>query len=89
MPRLAAAIAVVVLINGVFAFLQKWRADRAARSLQGLLPATATALRDGRRTQVPSTTLVLGDLVLPEAGDRVSADLRLVTAIALAVDKSC
>ena len=53
MPQLAVAIAVVVVINGVLAFLQEWRVDPAARSLQGLLPATATVLRDGRRTQVP------------------------------------
>ncbi|HEY6749607.1 MAG TPA: cation-transporting P-type ATPase [Mycobacteriales bacterium] len=88
MPQLAVAIAVVVVINAVFAFAQEWRADRAARSLQQLLPAVATVLRDGLRIQVPATDLVVGDLVLLDAGDRVSADLRLVTAAALAVDES-
>jgi magnesium-transporting ATPase (P-type) len=39
MPQLAVAIAVVVLLNGGFAFAQEWRADHAARSLQELLPA--------------------------------------------------
>lgn len=37
---------------------------------------------------MPATALVVGDLVLLDAGDRVSADLRLVTAAALAVDES-
>jgi P-type E1-E2 ATPase len=88
MPQLAVAIAVVAVLNGGFAFAQEWRADHAARSLQALLPARATVRRDGIRVEISAAELVLGDVVLLEAGDRISADLRLLDAAELAVDDS-
>ncbi|GIJ48099.1 ATPase [Virgisporangium aliadipatigenens] len=88
MPQLAVAIVVVILVNGGFAFWQEYRADRAADRLRDLMPATATVRRDGRRRTVPVAELVPGDLVLLESGDRVSADLRTVQAVGLAVDES-
>ncbi|HET9901317.1 MAG TPA: HAD-IC family P-type ATPase, partial [Actinomycetes bacterium] len=88
LPQLAIAIAVVVVVNGLFAFAQEWRADNAARSLHGLLPARATVRRDGNRIEVPASELVVGDLVLLQAGDRICADLRLVLGTSLAVDES-
>ena len=88
MPQLAVAIAVVVVVNAVFAFAQEFRADRAAQQLRALLPARATVRRDGHRTVVPAIELVTGDLVLLEAGDRISADLTVLRAAALAVDES-
>ncbi|MFB9385619.1 cation-translocating P-type ATPase [Pseudonocardia petroleophila] len=87
-PALGVAIALVVLVNGVFAFAQEYRADRAGQRLQDLLPVRATVLRDGRRTEVPAADLVRGDLVLLEAGDRISADLTLARVDGLAVDAS-
>jgi magnesium-transporting ATPase (P-type) len=47
MPQLALAIVVVVVLNGAFAFVQEYRADRAAAKLADLLPASARVLRDG------------------------------------------
>jgi len=88
MPQLAIAIAVVVVLNGVFAFAQEYRADRAGARLADLLPASARVLRDGVVHVVDAAELVVDDLVLLEAGDRVSADMRLLTAEGLAVDES-
>ncbi len=88
MPELAVAIAVVVVVNGVFAFLQEYRADKAGQKLRELMPALATVLRDGRRRQVPVRDLVVEDLLLLEAGDGVAADGRLVSVTGLAVDES-
>ncbi|GGL40937.1 cation-translocating P-type ATPase [Planomonospora parontospora] len=88
MPQLAVAIVVVVLFNGVFAFAQEYRADQAGRRLRELIPADVTVRRDGRRTVVRAADLVAGDVVLLEAGDRISADLRLAEVHALAVNES-
>ncbi|HEX6577888.1 MAG TPA: cation-transporting P-type ATPase, partial [Jiangellaceae bacterium] len=88
MPELAVAIVVVVLVNGVFAFAQEYRADRAGQRLVELVPAWATVRRDGRRLEVSARDLVVGDLLLLEAGDRVGADARLLDATELAVDES-
>ena len=88
MPALAIAIAVVVLLNGSFAFAQEYRADRASQRLGELLPAHATVRRDGRAEVVEASMLVVGDLLLLEAGDRISADLRLLPGAAVSVDES-
>ncbi|MGY1734971.1 cation-translocating P-type ATPase [Geodermatophilus sp. SYSU D00684] len=88
MPQLAVAIVVVVVLNGVFAFVQEYRADRAAEALRDLVPHRVTVVRDGRRQEVDAVDLVVGDLVLQEAGDRVAADLRLVDVHGLRVDEA-
>jgi magnesium-transporting ATPase (P-type) len=61
-PQLAIAVAVVV--DGVFAFANEYRADRAGQRPLDLLPVRATALRDDHRQDVPAADLVRGDLVL-------------------------
>jgi calcium-translocating P-type ATPase len=88
MPQLAVAIAVVVLINGVFAFIQEHRAERAADRLQDLLPKQVTVRRDGEVHIVDAVDLVRGDVVVLAAGDRVCADMTLVAATSLAIDTS-
>jgi len=88
MPELAAAIAVVVVLNGGFSFAQEYRADRASERLRDLLPVRATVRRDGRAQLVDAADLVVGDVVILEAGDRVSADLRLATDSTVSVDES-
>jgi magnesium-transporting ATPase (P-type) len=88
LPELGVAIFLVVLINGVFAFIQESRAEHAAARLRDLLPRRATVLRDGRPVDVDARDLVIGDVVLLEAGDRISADLRALTTAGLTVDTS-
>ena len=88
LPQLAVAIVIVVLVNGVFAFVQEYRADRAGRRLRELLPARVIVRRDGRRITVNAADLVAGDIVLLAAGDRISADLELLEVHSLALDES-
>jgi magnesium-transporting ATPase (P-type) len=77
MPQLGLAIFVVILLNGVFAFVQEYRAEKAAERLQALLPRSVTVIRDGRRQSVDAVELVPDDVVALTAGDRISADLRV------------
>ncbi len=88
MPELAAAIVAVVVVNGVFAFAQEYRAERASQRLARLLPATATVVRDGTPTVIAAEDLVPGDLVSLAAGDRVSADMIVTSAHTLRADES-
>ena len=88
MPQLAVAIAVVVLLNGVFAFVQEYRADRAAEALRDLVPHRVTVVRDGRRQDVDAVDLVVGDLVLQGSGDRVAGDLQVLEVHGLRVDEA-
>ncbi|HMQ27514.1 MAG TPA: cation-transporting P-type ATPase, partial [Acidimicrobiales bacterium] len=86
LPALAVAIVLVIVLNGAFAFGQEWRAERAAASLRDLLPRRATVVRDGHHLDVDASELVVGDVVVLEAGDRVSADLVLDEAHSVLVD---
>jgi calcium-translocating P-type ATPase len=88
MPELGIAISAIILVNGVFAFLQEYRAEHAAARLRDLLPQRVTVLRDGDRHEIDARELVCGDVVLLSAGDRVSADLQLVEAHQLQLDTS-
>ncbi|KAA0235342.1 MAG: putative cation-transporting ATPase F [Acidimicrobiales bacterium] len=88
LPQLGIAVFVVVVLNGVFAFIQEQRAEHAAERLRDLLPRRATVVRDGVAVEVAADELVVGDLVVLAEGDRVSADLRLDRVHALAVDTS-
>ena len=88
MPQLGIAIFVVVLVNGVFAFAQEYRAERAAERLRDLLPRRVIVLRDGAPVEVDASELVVDDLVVLQPGDRISADVRLSEAHTLAIDTS-
>jgi magnesium-transporting ATPase (P-type) len=88
LPQLAVAIAVVVVLNGVFAFVQEYRADRAAEALRDLVPHRVTVLRDGVRQEVDAVDVVTGDVLALAAGDRLAADLRITEVHGLRVDES-
>ncbi len=88
LPALGVAIIVVVLVNGVFAFIQEYRAERAAERLRSLLPLRARVVRDGRPLELDAAGLVVGDLVLLESGDRICADLLTLSTHSLSVDSS-
>jgi magnesium-transporting ATPase (P-type) len=75
---LAVAIVSVIVLNAVFAFAQEMQAERAVEALAAYLPAMARVLRDGHRAEVQARTLVPGDVLLIEEGDRICADGRLI-----------
>ena len=76
-PNLAAAIAAVIVLNAVFAFVQEMQAERAVEALAAFLPEQARVVRDGRQQEIPAEQLVPGDLVLLDEGEQVCADARL------------
>jgi calcium-translocating P-type ATPase len=83
-----AVILAVVVVNTIIGLVQEGRAEAAMAAIRGLLAPRAAVLRDGRRATVAGADLVPGDVVLVEAGDRVPADLRLLSAHGLAADEA-
>ena len=86
MWQLGTAIVVVIFVNGVFSFLQEYRAERAIAALRQLLPARVNVMRDGVLQSLAVDALVPGDVVLLEGGDTVPADCRVVEASGLRVN---
>ncbi|TQR30787.1 calcium-translocating P-type ATPase, SERCA-type [Brevibacillus brevis] len=84
----AIAIIAIILINGILGFIQEAKAERSLQALKELASPMARVIRGGNISMIPASRLVPGDLVQLEAGDRVPADLRLLSANRLEVEES-
>ncbi len=73
-----AVILAVVVANAVIGFIQEGKAEKAMDAIRHMLAPRASVLRAGERHTVAGDSLVPGDVVLLEAGDKVPADLRLI-----------
>jgi Ca2+-transporting ATPase len=87
-PVEALAILAVLVLNAGLGVLQEYRSERALDQLDELASPHAWVRRDGALEQVPAVTLVPGDLVRLEAGDRVPADGVALRPDALGIDES-
>jgi len=84
----AVFIVIVLLLNATIGTVQEYAAQRAATALKKMVPSRATVVRDGRSIQIDTSTLVLGDYVLLSSGDKVPADICLLSAHNLHADES-
>jgi magnesium-transporting ATPase (P-type) len=87
-PIDATFIAGVLGLNALIGGYQEWRAEKSTQALQQLLQIRAAVLRDGEVSEVAAEIVVPGDTVSLESGNRVPADLRIVSAHGLEVDES-
>lgn len=81
-------ILAVVIINAVLGVYQENKAEKAIEALQEMSAATSKVLRDGKFVSVHSEDLVVGDVVILEAGDAVPADGRLIENASLKVEEA-
>lgn len=81
-------ILAVVIANAIIGFIQEGKAEKAMDAIRQMLAPSASVLRRGERRSVEGETLVPGDIVLLEAGDKVPADLRLLQSRGLQVQEA-
>ena len=81
-------ILAVVIVNAVLGVYQESKAEKAIEALQEMSAATSKVLRDGKVQIVHSEDLVVGDIVLLEAGDAVPADARILENASLKVEEA-
>ncbi len=81
-------ILAVVIINAVLGVYQESKAEKAIEALQEMSAATSKVLRGGKLMTVPSEELVVGDVILLEAGDAVPADGRLIQNASLKIEEA-
>ncbi|WP_277556125.1 cation-translocating P-type ATPase [Halobaculum limi] len=84
----AGLITVIVVANGVFGFVQEFRAERSIEELRDLSSPTVRVRRDGTDQRLPMAELVPGDVVVLGQGDVVPADARVVDAANVEIDES-
>jgi len=81
-------ILAVVIVNAVLGVYQENKAEKAIEALQEMSAATSKVLRNGKIMSIHSEDLVVGDIVLLEAGDAVPADGRLIENASLKIEEA-
>lgn len=84
----AIVVFAAVLINSFLGFLQEYKADKSIATLSAMVPESAIVLRDGIKLAETASSLVPGDIVTLQSGDKVPADLRILEANNLLIRES-
>ena len=84
----AIIILLVVLLNAVIGMVQESKAEAALEALKNLSSPNAMVRRDGKVMEIPAGELVVGDIVILEAGRIIPADLRLIQSVNLKIEES-
>jgi len=78
----------VVVLNAVLGFVQEGKAEGALDALRNMMVQECLVVRDGERHRISASTLVPGDIVVLEAGDKIPADVRFIETSNLHADES-
>ena len=78
----------ITVLNAVVGLRQEGKAQSAMNALQAMVKATARVRRDGSEAEIPAEEVVVGDVVVLEAGDDVPADGRIIEASSLQIDEA-
>lgn len=81
-------ILAAVVLNVIVGFIQEYKAENALQALRRVVTDEATVLREGHERLIPARELVPGDVLIVNAGERISADARLVTSEELEVNEA-
>uniref|UniRef100_A0A8C1IU60 Sodium/potassium-transporting ATPase subunit alpha n=1 Tax=Cyprinus carpio TaxID=7962 RepID=A0A8C1IU60_CYPCA len=85
---LGIVLAAVVIITGCFSYYQEAKSSKIMESFKNLVPQQALVVRDGEKKSINAEEVVAGDLVEVKGGDRIPADLRIISAHGCKVDNS-
>lgn len=78
----------IVLLNCLVAIIQQYRATKKLKALRELSAPTATIIRDSQKQDIPTKNIVIGDLLLLNQGDKISADARIIDSFNLEVNEA-
>ncbi|AFK18654.1 Ca2+-transporting ATPase [Haloferax mediterranei ATCC 33500] len=84
----AVLILLILLGNGLFGFIQDYRAEKALAALREMSTPDATVRRGGTVREISADEVVPGDIIILEAGDAVPADARILSAADCRADES-
>lgn len=84
----AVVIFTCVAINVLMGFFQELKSENAIDALKNMTPDQTMVMRDGNWDMIDSTKLVVGDVIMLQAGDQVPADARVLRAISAKADES-
>nr|AOG19177.1 Na/K-ATPase alpha-subunit [Eurythoe complanata] len=85
---LGIVLTAVVVVTGCFSYYQEAKSSRIMESFKNMVPQFAIVVRSGEKLNIHAEELVLGDLIEVKFGDRVPADIRIISAHGFKVDNS-
>ncbi|XP_076366874.1 sodium/potassium-transporting ATPase subunit alpha-like isoform X2 [Tachypleus tridentatus] len=85
---LGIVLAAVVIVTGCFSYYQEARSSRIMESFKNMVPQYACVIRDGQMFTIPAEEVVVGDIVEVKGGDRIPADMRVLSSRGFKVDNS-
>jgi len=87
-PSDVVIILAVVLINAILGVFQESKAEKAIEALQEMSKAQSKVIHDGKQLAIPSEDLVVGDIIILEAGDSVPADARIIECASMKIEEA-
>ena len=81
-------ILIVIFINAIIGVIQESKAEKALEALKSMSTPKAIVKRDGNIIEIPSEEVVIGDIIIIDAGRYIPADLRIVEAANLKIEES-
>ena len=81
-------ILLIVIVNAIIGLVQEGKAEKSLDALKNLNKPFAKVIRNGSIEKVPSEEIVVGDIVVLEAGDMVPADMRLIQCASLQIEEA-
>ncbi|CAN9513763.1 unnamed protein product [Ophioblennius macclurei] len=85
---LGIVLTVVVILTGCFSYFQEAKSSKIMESFKNMVPQQALVIREGEKVQINAEEVVAGDLIEVKGGDRIPADVRVVSAHGCKVDNS-
>lgn len=85
---LGVTLAVVVFLTGVVTFFQNAKSDSIMEGFKNFIPPKCKVIRDNKMELLPASKLVTGDLIEVKMGDRIPADIRIISSDEMKVDNS-
>lgn len=84
----AAIIVAVIVVNAVLGVIQEFKAGKAVEALRNMTSPQALVRREGKTLEIPSEEVVVGDILVLDAGRIIAADIRLLESEELFIDES-
>lgn len=84
----AITITIIILLNGILGFIQEYRTSKTLEQLKKMAAPNTNVLRNGMLSTIPSAEVVVGDVIVFEAGEKVAADMKILEEYGVQVDES-
>jgi len=85
---LGGVLIAIIVVSALGSFIQNYKSEAIMENFKNFIPPQATVIRDGEQQRLGASTLVPGDILIIKEGDKIPADIRVITCTEMRVDNS-